>query len=215
MIDVQEAKNRVENIRQEIALLGGEHVKLIAVTKTFPAAAMQIAIDSGCDAVAENYAQELAAKATEIPNNSEVHFIGALQTNKIKLIAPFVHCWQSVDRENVIVEIAKRSPGATILLQVNTTNEESKGGVAPREVDELRIKAESAGLIVQGLMTIGPTNGTAQECEDSFKRLRSLVDQHSLSVCSMGMSDDFAIAVQCGSTMIRIGRRILGERLVG
>jgi len=212
MISLVEAKHRVADIRQEISVLGGEHVQIIAVTKSFPSEAMRVAIASDCDGIGENYAQELLAKSKDLPIGAQVHFIGALQTNKIRQIAPFVHCWQSVDRTSVIAEIAKRSPGARILLQVNTTGEESKSGVTAVGLDQLRTLADSAGLKVEGLMTIGPTDGSDQDCEVAFSQLRSLVDAHGLAVCSMGMSEDFGIAVQCGSTMIRIGRRLFGER---
>ena len=212
MIDPSEVASRVATIRQEITSAGGKDVSLIAVTKTFGMDAIAAALLSGCDGVGENYAQELLSKATvglpEIP----VHFIGGIQTNKVKSIAPFVSVWQSVDRLSVVSELAKRVPGAQVLLQVNTTDESTKGGLAPSEVESMCVSASEVGLVVLGLMTLGPTGGTAREQEAAFRQLRSLVEANHLEVCSMGMSDDFPIAVACGSTMVRIGSRLFGPR---
>ena len=98
------------------------------------------------------------------------------------------------------------------MVQVNTTNEPSKGGVAPSEVEGMLSLADGCGLSVKGLMTIGPTGGSVSEQEAAFQTLRRLVDVNGLTVCSMGMSDDFEVAVACGSTMVRIGSRLFGAR---
>ena len=95
---------------------------------------------------------------------------------------------------------------------MNTTGESSKSGCRPAEVDDLRSVAESAGVRVRGLMTIGPTGGSITEQERAFGLLRRLCDESALEVCSMGMSDDFETAVACGSTMVRIGSAIFGAR---
>ena len=212
MIDLDEVASRVAQVRESISRAGGQHVSLIAVTKTFPIESLRAAHAAGCDGVGENYAQELAEKASQGLPNIDVHFIGALQSNKVKLIAPFVSLWQTIDRDSVMRELGRRVPGAAILIQVNTTNEPTKGGVAPGEVEEMLTLAHSHGLSVRGLMTIGPTGGSISEQERAFGVLRSLVDSHGLSVCSMGMSDDFEVAVACGSTMVRIGSRLFGAR---
>ena len=212
MIDPAEVTSRVNEIRAEISSCGGRDVSLIAVTKTFPTEAMSAAAQAGCDGVGENYAQELAEKASVGLPPIPVHFIGGIQSNKVKIIAPFVDLWQSVDRESVIEEIARRSPGASVLLQVNTTGEGSKGGLSPSEVESMCTRTVEAGLRLDGLMTIGPTGGTTAEQESAFRLLRRLVNESGLSVCSMGMSDDFHVAVACGSTMVRIGSRLFGAR---
>lgn len=131
MIDPVEVASRVREIRSAISRLASHDVSIIAVTKTFPVEAWKIARDAGCDAIGENYAQELLSKVTSTPAPLPVHFIGSIQSNKVKSLAPFVDVWEGVDRESVVVEIAKRSPGARILLQVNTTDEVSKSGVLP------------------------------------------------------------------------------------
>lgn len=212
MIDIREVAERVHAVRQEITECGGSGVSLVAVTKTFGFEAIEAARSGGCDAVGENYAQELLAKLEGQNAGLPVHFIGSIQSNKVKSLAPVVSLWQTVDRESVVNEIARRSAGAQVLLQVNTTGESSKGGVAPENLDALRTLADARGLTVQGLMTIGPTGGSHESVHKAFTRLRELTDLHHLPICSMGMSDDFRIAVSCGSTMIRVGSRLFGAR---
>ena len=213
MIDANEVADRVAHVRSVISNAGGTGVSLVAVTKSFGIEALRVALAAGCDAVGENYAQELLEKITVGLPLVDVHFIGALQSNKVRLLAGHIALWQSVDRESVVDELGRRAPGATILIQVDTTGEPSKGGVTPAQLDALRVRAESRGLIVKGLMTIGPTDGTQDECEKSFGMLRHLVNEHGLSVCSMGMSADYPIAVACGSTMVRVGSGLFGDRV--
>ncbi len=212
MIDPVEVASRVALVRESISKAGGQHVSLIAVTKTFPVEAIHAAYAAGCDGVGENYAQELAEKASLGLPEVDVHFIGTLQSNKVRLIAPFVTLWQTVDRESVMRELGRRAPGAGVLIQVNTTAEATKGGVGPGEVEGMLSLAHVHGLDVKGLMTIGPTDGSRSEQEKAFRLLRGLVDANGLSICSMGMSDDFEVAVACGSTMVRIGSRLFGAR---
>lgn len=212
MIDPQEVALRVQQIRTEVARESSSPVALIAVTKTFGHDAIRAAVVAQCDAVGENYAQEVLAKVAEAPIDLPVHFIGAIQSNKVRQLAPYISLWQGVDRLSVISEIGKRAPRAEILLQVNTTNEDTKSGVPPSQVESLLAAGQDAGLVVRGLMTIGPTSGDAAEAEKAFLSLRSLADSLHLAECSMGMSDDYLVAVACGSTMIRIGSRLFGPR---
>ena len=213
MIDPQEVALRVQQIRSEIAHASSSPVAIIAVTKTFGHDAIRAAVIAECDAVGENYAQEVLAKVAEAPIDLPVHFIGAIQSNKVRQLAPYISLWQGVDRLSVISELGKRAPGAEILLQVNTTNEDTKSGVAPAEVESLLAAGQDAGLVVRGLMTIGPTSGDIAEAEKAFLSLRSLADSLHLAECSMGMSDDYLVAVACGSTMVRIGSRLFGPRI--
>jgi pyridoxal phosphate enzyme (YggS family) len=213
MIDAKEVADRVARVRSEISNAGGSEVSLIAVTKSFGIDALRAASAAGCEGVGENYAQELLEKVRDGIPPIDVHFIGALQSNKVRSLAGHIALWQSVDRESVVDELGRRAPGASILIQVDTTHEPSKGGVAPELLDTLRTRAESVGLVVKGLMTIGPTDGTPQECEKSFEMLRRLVNEQGLSVCSMGMSADYGIAVACGSTMVRVGSGLFGDRV--
>ena len=212
MIDANEVADRVAHVRSVISNAGGAAVSLVAVTKSFGIDALRAALTAGCDAAGENYAQELLEKIAEGAPSIDVHFIGALQSNKVRMLVGHIALWQSVDRDSVVDELGRRAPGATILIQVDTTGEPSKGGVTPTQLDALRVRAESRGLIVKGLMTIGPTDGTQEECEKSFGMLRHLVNEQGLSVCSMGMSADYPIAVACGSTMVRVGSGLFGDR---
>ena len=213
MIDANEVADRVAHVRSVISTSGGTAVSLVAVTKSFGIDALRAALTAGCDAAGENYAQELLEKIAEGAPSIDVHFIGALQSNKVRMLVGHIALWQSVDRDSVVDELGRRAPGATILIQVDTTGEPSKGGVTPTQLDALRVRAESRGLIVKGLMTIGPTDGTQDECEKSFGMLRHLVNEQGLSVCSMGMSADYPIAVACGSTMVRVGSGLFGDRV--
>lgn len=213
MVDPNEVADRISLVRDEIIRAGGVDVQLVAVTKSFSGDAIAAAVLGGCDAVGENYAQELLAKVEEGLPPVDIHFIGGLQSNKVKLIAPHVALWQSVDSMSVIHEIAKRAPRARVLLQVNTTGELTKGGIEPHDVASFLDVAVQAGLVVEGLMTIGPTTTGVRERQESFTSLRRIVDEMGLSVCSMGMSDDFVQAVECGSTMVRVGSRLFGQRL--
>ncbi len=212
MIDANEVADRVAHVRSVISDAGGTAVSLVAVTKSFGIDALRSASSAGCDAVGENYAQELLEKITVGLPSIDVHFIGALQSNKVRLLSEHIALWQSVDRDSVVDELGRRAPGASILIQVDTTQEPSKGGVTPDKLDALRTRAESRGLVVKGLMTIGPTDGTQQECEKAFGMLRQLVNEQGLLVCSMGMSADYPIAVACGSTMVRVGSGLFGDR---
>lgn len=212
MIDPQAVAERVQEIRSDITSLTSSGVAIVAVTKTFGLDAIRAACSAHCDAVGENYTQELLGKVAEAPIELPVHFIGAIQSNKVRQLAPIVAVWQGVDRTSVIHELVKRAPGAQILLQVNSTGEDSKSGVPPAEVESLLTSAVEGGLNVRGLMTIGPTSGDAVEARKAFSSLRALADSLALSECSMGMSDDYRIAVECGSTMIRIGSRLFGAR---
>ena len=188
-------------------------VGIVAVTKGFGESAIDAAVDAGCRVIGENYAQELAAKRAVIERRAPtVEFIGRLQTNKVRLVADLVDVWASVDRPGVIDEIAKRSPGARVLIQVDTTGDPDKGGCAPSDVAGLVDRARRAGLIVEGLMTVGPTGAPVEAARSGFGVVRRLVDDLGLEVCSMGMSGDLAVAVEEGSTELRIGTALFGAR---
>jgi pyridoxal phosphate enzyme (YggS family) len=170
---------------------------------------------AGCDAVGENYAQEVVAKAAEVAlvDRLPVHFIGQLQSNKIKQLAGIVDVWQSVDRLSLLTEIAKRSPHtAQVLLQVNVTGEVGKGGCLPAEIGELSRAAQDLGIDVLGLMAVGPTNEDPIVTRIAFRTLRTLVNEHGLQQCSMGMTGDLEIAIEEGSTMVRVGSALFGNR---
>lgn len=219
-IDGAVVARRLDAIRERIRAAGGHldgphAVRVVAVTKTFGVDAVRAARDAGCDAIGENYAQELAGKWSELDPfevRPEVHFIGRLQSNKVRLLAPIVDLWQTVDRSSLVDALALRAPSARILLQVNTTGEEGKGGCRPDEVADLARRAGEQGLRVEGLMTVGPTGGGPDAARPGFALVRELCDRLGLAVCSMGMSDDLEVAVEEGSTMVRVGTALFGTR---
>ncbi len=215
-VDAARVRDAVHDVRQRIAALAGDRsVELIAVTKGFGVDALDAALAAGCALVGENYAQELVAKIASRPTGRgglEVHFIGQLQTNKVRSIAGIVDVWQSVDRVALADEIAKRAAGARVFVQVNTTAEGAKGGCAPSSVTDLVEHCHAAGLRVEGLMTVGPTSGQRSETAVAFALLRRLADDNGLVGCSMGMTNDYDLGIENGATHVRIGSALFGER---
>jgi len=219
MFDATAVADHVAAVRVRIATAGDREVELIAVTKTFPVEAIQAVMAAGCRAIGENYAQELVAKIEALTaagcaeaDRPEVHFIGHVQTNKVRLLAPVVTVWETVDRPAIVLEIAKRAPGARIFVQVNVSGEEQKHGCRPDETDGLVRRAGEAGLRVEGLMTIG-VMGDPDAARAGFRTLRTLATSLGLHGCSMGMSDDLEIAVEEGATHVRVGSALFGPRV--
>jgi pyridoxal phosphate enzyme (YggS family) len=191
---------------------GPEAIELVAVSKEVDAAAVAEATAAGQRAFGENRAQELSAKAAALhPQQLDLawHFIGRLQRNKVKTIASLVALWQSVDRPDLGVEIARHAPGARVLVQVNIAGEEQKGGCPPAEVPALVDSLTDLGLTVEGLMTVPPLIGDPRPY---FAALRDLANRLGLATLSMGMSGDFEAAIAEGSTLVRIGRAVFGPR---
>ena len=215
-VDPAAVADRLAEVRERIASAGGNRVAVVAVTKSFPPEAVAAAVAAGADAIGENYAQELDAKAAAVAEAAEagcpVHFIGQLQSNKVKTVARHVGVIQSVDRPSLILEIARRAPGLEVMIQVSPADEPGKGGCDPAGVPALVETAREAGLGVLGLMCVAPTVGGVSAAAPHFAMTRSLVDHLGLEHCSMGMSADLEIAVGEGSTMVRIGSALFGSR---
>jgi pyridoxal phosphate enzyme (YggS family) len=188
-------------------------VTVCAVTKGFGPEAVRIAHRLGCEAIGENYAQEAITKLGEVGReHPPLHFIGRLQSNKVRSLASVVAVWQSVDRVSVVEEIAKRAPRARIYVQVNATGEPDKGGCPIGDTALIVNHARSAGLVVEGLMTVGPTVPDDDHTRRVFAEVRRLADDLGLAGCSMGMSGDLEIALAEGATLVRVGSAIFGER---
>ncbi|MCU1369269.1 MAG: hypothetical protein JWO77_463 [Ilumatobacteraceae bacterium] len=207
---------RVDAVRQRIAEAGGDPdaICLLAVTKGFGPEVALAAAGSGLVDLGENYAQELLVKAPVLAGAGHQvrwHAIGRLQRNKVRSLAGIVSLWQSVDRADLGLEIAKRAPGARVLVQVNVSDEPQKGGCAPDETADLVARLADAGLDVQGLMTVGRT-GEPADARAGFALLRRLADDLDLPVRSMGMSGDLEAAVAEGSTLVRVGAALFGPR---
>lgn len=191
----------------------GDAVEILAVTKGFGPDAVAAAAAAGLTAIGENYAQELVVKAPAAAAvGLAVHHIGQLQSNKVRQLVDLVDLWETVDRPRLVTELARRAPGARVLVQVDTTAERGKGGCAPAAVADLVGAATDAGLRVEGLMTVGPTAGGPEAARAGFAVVRRLVDQLGLARCSMGMSGDLEVAVAEGSTEVRVGTALFGER---
>ena len=203
---------RLAAVRERITRAGGVGVTVLPVTKTFGIEACWAAHRAGCTAVGETYAQEVAAKLGGQTLPFGVHFIGQLQTNKVRQLAPLVTVYETVDRPSLVAELAKRAPGAAVLLQVSTVGEVGKGGCPIADVPALLDTARAAGLEVRGLMTVGPTEGGPEAARPGFRAVRALLDRVGLAVLSMGMTDDLEVAVQEGSTQVRVGSALFGAR---
>ncbi len=185
-------------------------VKVVAVTKSRSAAEAAAAVAAGLCDLGENYAGELADKSTELsapPKDPAPrwHFIGNIQRNKVRKIAPCVSFWQSVDRQSAAAEIARRQPGARVLLQISPRRVPGRGGCPASEAPLLLEHSRSMGLSVEGLMSMalpGPPEGVRAE----FQALRSLADSLELPIRSMGTSSDWELAILEGASMLRLGR---------
>ena len=182
-------------------------ITLVAATKTVDLDRVQQVVDAGVVNVGENRAQELLAKTAV--HGAHWHFLGQLQRNKVRQLAPWVLCWHSVDRPELGVEIARRAPGARVLVEVNVGEESQKGGCAPAAVPALVDDLRGDGLDVAGLMTVPPH---ADDPRRWFAQLREQAVALELPELSMGMTDDFDVAVEEGATMVRVGRALFGAR---
>jgi pyridoxal phosphate enzyme (YggS family) len=165
--------------------------------------------------IGENYAQELVSKHEELSpaerEQIEWHFLGRLQRNKVRSLASIVSVWQSVDRVELIDEIARRAPGAKIMIQLNLSEESQKGGAPILEGSALVSHARDQGLSVVGLMGVGSAGDPADSAA-AFGALVALAEDLGLSERSIGMSDDLEVAISQGSTMVRVGTALFGAR---
>lgn len=202
-----------------------EEVTLIAVSKTKPVSVLKEAYDLGVRVFGENKVQELADKYEALPKDIRWHMIGHLQRNKVKYIIDKVELIHSVDSlrlaETIEKEAARHNITANILIEVNVAKEESKFGLMPEELDEFVFEvAKFPHIQVQGLMTIAPFVDDPEENRGIFQRLRKLsvdiaaknVDNITMRILSMGMTNDYTVAVEEGAAMVRVGTGIFGAR---
>lgn len=209
-------RRRLEQVRTRIVDAGGDLdvVRVLAVSKGVEAPRLEVALAAGLHDLGESYAQELVAKAEgPLAEHAQLrwHFIGRLQRNKVRLVAPFVHLWQSVDRLSLAADVARRAPGARVLVQVNVAGADQQGGCPPERVAATVEGCRDLGLEVEGLMAIGP-QGSPEVVRAGFRRVRVLADALQLPERSMGMSGDLEQAVAEGSTMVRVGTALFGPR---
>jgi pyridoxal phosphate enzyme (YggS family) len=200
-----------------------ENVQLVAVSKTHPVSSIQEVYDLGQKVFGENKVQELVEKHPLLPKDIQWHIIGHLQTNKVKYIAEFVDTIQSVDSEKVLNEINKEAKKHNrkikVLLQVKIAEEDTKFGL---EIEEARslfekfVNGEFENIEITGLMGMATFTEDEDQIKIEFSVLKKLFDQLSqikkLETLSMGMSDDFPIAIECGANSVRVGSAIFGRR---
>ena len=216
-----------ENIQKACEKAGRspQEVTLIAVSKTKPLFMLEEAYEAGARDFGENKVQEILEKHPKMPEDARFHMIGHLQRNKVKQVLPHAVLIHSVDSyrlaEQVSQDAGKLGITAKILLEVNVAKEESKFGMMPEEVEEMVGQiAALPHLKIEGLMTIAPFVDDPEENRPVFRKLYQLsvdikkknIDNVSMGVLSMGMTGDYQVAVEEGSTMIRVGTGIFGAR---
>lgn len=220
MVTEQSIAERLTKIAE--SLLPG--VTLIAVSKTKPIALLQEAYDAGQRDFGENYVQELVDKNEQLPKDIRWHFIGHLQSNKVKYIAPFVHLIHGVDSLKLLREINKQGQKQNrvinCLLQLYIAKEESKFGWDEEECRQFFESSEPAALPyinIMGLMGMASNTENEQQVRQEFEGLKNFYDEVNsrylpITILSAGMSADYELAMNCGSTMVRIGSTIFGSR---
>jgi PLP dependent protein len=201
-----------------------EHVTIVAVSKTKPVSSIQEAYDAGHRDFGENYVQELAEKQPQLPEDIRWHFIGHLQSNKIKFIAPFVHLIHGVDSFKLLKEINKQGSkfNRTIncLLQLHVAEEETKFGLSFDECEQLLSMeelTEFSNTSIRGFMSMASNTDDGEKIKSEFRSVkrfqeRMLSKWGGVNILSMGMSGDYSLALQEGSNMIRVGSLIFGHR---
>lgn len=200
-------------------------VTLVAVSKMQPIESLREAYEAGQRIFGESRPQEMCAKREQMPEDCRWHMIGHLQTNKVKYIAPFVEMIHSVDSlrllDSINREAMKCGRRIDILLEVHLATEESKSGFSVEELREVIATEDIKDLAyirVRGLMTIASNTDNEDVIAGEFKQLKSLFDElkqefgEHFDTLSMGMTSDYPLAIECGSTMVRIGSQIFGER---
>lgn len=190
-------------------------ITLIAVSKTHPVSAIQQAYDAGHRDFGESRLQELLPKWEALPKDIRWHFIGTLQSNKAKRAAQLGVVIHTIEGAHQLREIGKGAPpeGLDGLIEVNTTGEHQKSGISPIALDELVSEVLNyPNVRLRGLMTLGHAHRNAEEQRPFFRMLRELNEAMGGTWLSMGMSNDFEVAIQEGSTHVRVGTAIFGER---
>ncbi|HQL89799.1 MAG TPA: YggS family pyridoxal phosphate-dependent enzyme [Syntrophales bacterium] len=229
---MSEVRENILRVRERIAAAAARAgrdpagVRLMGVTKTVGDDRIRQAIEAGIDIIGENYVQEARRKIELMGKSVEWHFIGHLQTNKAKYAVRLFDMIHSVNRVSLAEELNRRAAAAgvvcRVLIEVNLAGEESKSGASPEEAPGLirTIAAGMPSLSIQGLMTMAPWYDDPERARPCFAGLRMLRDRIAaenipnvtLRELSMGMTDDFEVAVEEGATIVRIGRAIFGER---
>ena len=202
-----------------------KEISLMAVSKTKPVEDIRAAYDAGHRLFGENRIQEAVEKFAQLPDDAEMHMIGHLQSNKAKIAVERACCVQSIDKPQTAIELDKRAAAAgktlDYLIEINTSGEDSKSGYSGFSafLKELEIYLNLENLKLRGLMTIAPFSNDENKVRKSFadlyeyfNKLKTEIKTPEINILSMGMSSDFKIAIEEGSTLIRIGTAIFGSR---
>jgi len=220
--------NNIKYVNEQINKnneLSGNNAKLIAVSKTKPVSLLKEAYDCGIRDFGENKVQEIVDKYDQLPKDIRWHMIGHLQTNKVKYIADKVYMIHSIESVKLAEEVSKRAVACNrvipVLIEVNIGNEESKFGLKYDDVESFLLQInELPGINVKGLMCVAPYTENAEDNRVYFRKLMQLsvdittknIDNVCMDILSMGMTGDYQIAVQEGSSYVRVGTGIFGER---
>lgn len=198
-LEVNDACQRAGRERSE--------VELLLAAKYVPVEESGKLLEAGIKLIGENRAQDLVARAQAYPERFTIDFIGALQSRKVKLIIPYVRLIHSVASQSVLAQLEKHQTAATrVLVEVNVAGEEGKAGVAPCELDDFIARCP---VPVVGLMTMPPLAADPEQSRECFAKLRNLAQERGLEQLSMGTTQDFAVAIEEGATIVRIGSRLL------
>jgi pyridoxal phosphate enzyme (YggS family) len=203
-ITAELVRSNLERVHERIAAAGREpgEVQICAAIKYLPAGALQAVADGGVEVVGENRAQELIEKQGRVPEGTfDWHFIGALQSRKVRDVAPRVSLIHSLASESALAQLAKH-PAPEVLVQVNVAGEEGKEGLAPADLGDFIARCP---VPVGGLMTMPPAVRRPEDNRRHFAALAELAAEHGLAKLSMGTTQDFEVAVQEGATIVRLG----------
>jgi pyridoxal phosphate enzyme (YggS family) len=202
-LEAARVRDNLERVHDRIAAAGRDpaDVRVCAAIKYVPADELPVLAEAGIELVAENRAQELLAKQGEHRDRFEWHFIGALQSRKVKDIAPNVALIHSLASDSALAQLEKH-PAPAVLIQVNVAGEESKEGVSPEALPDFIARCP---VPVAGLMTMPPFTEDAEDSRPHFARLAELAAEHDLRELSMGTTQDFEVAAAEGATIVRLG----------
>jgi pyridoxal phosphate enzyme (YggS family) len=212
----------LQRLNKILTELAAYHATLIAVSKTKPLSEVKQVYDAGHKIFGENYVQEMKEKQQQMPDDAEWHFIGHLQSNKVKMIAPFVSLIHGVDNERVLEEInrqgEKNNRTINCLLQIYIAKEDTKFGLSFEEAGKILENRSAWSYInIKGFMGMSTNTDDTLQIRKEFSDLHKFYSEmkvtYNLSVLSMGMTNDYKIALDCGSTMVRIGSAIFGDRV--
>jgi pyridoxal phosphate enzyme (YggS family) len=211
--DAEAVAARLADVRARLRMAGRDpgSIRIVAVTKGLGAEVVGAALAAGLPDVGENYAQELVGKSAASPSAVRWHFLGPVQRNKVRRLAPLVSAWHGIDRAAAADAVAAASPGVEVFVQVNVTGDADRPGCRPGEVEALVAHCRERPVALTGLMAVGPA-GDLQRSRECFRWLAGRARQLGLHELSMGMSDDFEVAAEEGATTLRLGRVLFGPR---